>query len=78
MTTSSSINILNTKKFLKKYSIQKYKPEGNSNIYLAAQTKSIGFFLLKKIFKIKKKNFFENLIYIFADITFAVLISPMS
>mgnify|MGYP001342590802 CR=1 FL=1 len=72
MTTSSSINILNAKKFLKKYSIEKYKPEGNSNIYLAAQTKSIGFFLLKKIFKIKKKNFFENLIYIFADITFGL------
>ena len=44
MTTSSSANILNAKKFLKKYSTQKYKPEGNSNIYLAAQTKSIGFF----------------------------------
>ena len=58
MTTSSSANIFNAKIF-KKYSIQKYKPEGNSNIYLAAQTKSIGFFLLKKIFKIKKKIFLK-------------------
>ena len=47
-------------------------PDGNSSFYLAAYTKSVGYYLLKKIFKIKSKNFFENLICIISDIYFGI------
>jgi len=72
MVSSTRNNIFKTKRFLKKYSYEKYKPEGNSNIYLSSFTKSIGYYLLKKIFNVKSKNFLENFIYIIADIYFGL------
>ena len=72
MKTSTRFNILKSKKYLKKYTHSKYKPEGNVNFYLATYTKSVGYYLLKKIFNIQSKNFFESFIYIFADIYFGI------
>ena len=66
------LNIFNSKKYLKKYTKKKYKPDGNTNFYLASYTKSIGYYLLQKIFNIQKKNFFENLKYIISDIYFGI------
>ena len=72
MKTSTRFNILKSKKYLKKFAHTKYKPEGNVNFYLATYTKSVGHYLLKKIFNIQSKNFFESFIYIFADIYFGI------
>ena len=72
MKDNSRLNITNSKKYLRKYSNSRYMPDGNSSFYLAAYTKSVGYYLLKKIFKIKSKNFFENLICIISDIYFGI------
>ena len=72
MSFSSRLNILNSKKYLNKYSNLKYSPEGNTNFYLASYTKSVGFYLLKKIFNIKEKNFFGNFLYVISDIYFGI------
>ncbi len=72
MKTSTRFNILKSKKYLKKYTHPKYKPEGNVNFYLATYTKSVGYYLLKKIFNIQSNNFFESFIYIFKDIYFGI------
>ena len=72
MKDNSRLHITNSKKYLRKYSNSRYMPDGNSSFYLAAYTKSVGYYLLKKIFKIKSKNFFENLICIISDIYFGV------
>ena len=72
MKSSKRLNILNSKKYLKKYTNTKYDPDGNTNFYLATYTKSIGFYILKKIFKVQDKNIFEDLKYILADIYFGI------
>lgn len=72
MKSSTRLNILNSKKYLKKYTNTKYDPDGNTNFYLATYTKSIGFYILKKIFKVQDKNIFEDLKYILADIYFGI------
>ena len=72
MKTSTRLNIFNSKKYLKKYTDTKYNPEGNSNFYLASYTKSIGYYILKKIFNVKSKNFFESFIYILLDIYYGI------
>ena len=72
MRRSVRLNILNSKKYLIKYSGKKYGSEGNTNFYLASYTKSIGYYLLKKIFNIKNKNPFENFICIISDIYFGI------
>ena len=72
MSFSSRLNILNSKKYLNKYSNLKYSPEGNTNFYLASYTKSVGFYFLKKIFNIKEKNFFGNFLYVISDIYFGI------
>ncbi len=72
MSFSSRLNILNSKKYLNKYSNLKYSPEGNTNFYLASFTKSVGFYFLKKIFNIKEKNFFGNFLYVISDIYFGI------
>ena len=72
MRTSTRLNILNSKKYLKKYTDTKYKPEGNSSFYLASYTKSVGYYILKKIFNIQSKNFFESFMYIVSDIYFGI------
>lgn len=72
MKSSVGLNILHTKKYLNKYTNKKYKPDGNTNFYLASYTKSIGFCILKKIFKINNKIFFENFKYILADVYFGI------
>ncbi len=72
MKTSIRLNILNSKKYLKKYTYTKYYPDGNLSFYLASYTKSIGYYILKKIFNIKPKNFFESFIYIVSDVYFGI------
>ena len=57
MSFSSRLNILNSKKYLNKYSNLKYSPEGNTNFYLASYTKSVGFYFLKKFLILKRKIF---------------------
>ena len=66
------LNILNSKKYLKKYTKKKYDPEGNTNFYLASFTKSVGYYLLKKIFNIQSKNFLNSLNCIISDIFFGI------
>lgn len=72
MKASTRLNILNSKKYLKKYTDSKYGPEGNVSFYLASYTKSIGYYLLKKIFNIQSKSFFESFLYILSDIYFGI------
>ena len=66
------LNILNSKKYLKKYTKKKYDPDGNTNFYLASFTKSVGYYLLKKIFNIQSKNFLNSLNCIISDIFFGI------
>ena len=68
MKASTRLNILNSKKYLKKYTDRKYEPEGNVSFYLASYTKSVGYYLLKKIFNIQSKSF----LYILSDIYFGI------
>ena len=72
MKDSIILNILNSRKYLKSYTKKKYDPEGNANFYLASYTKSVGYYLLKKIFNIKSKNFFDSLNCIISDIYFGI------
>ena len=72
MTTSTRLNILNSKRYLNKFSDLKYKPDCNNNFYLASFPKSVGLYILKKIFNVKSKNPFENFLYIISDIYFGI------
>ncbi len=72
MTTSTRLNILNSKRYLNKFSDLKYKPDCNTNFYLASFPKSVGLYILKKIFNVKSKNPFENFLYIISDIYFGI------
>ena len=72
MKAPARLNIFKSKEYLKKYNQEKYKPDRNTNFYLASVTKSIGYYILKKIFNIKSTSFFENFIYIISDIYFGI------
>ena len=72
MKDSIILNILNARKYLKSYTKKKYDSEGNTNFYLASYTKSVGYYLLKKIFNVKSKNFFDSLNCIISDIYFGI------
>jgi len=69
---TTRLNILNSKRYLKKYTASKYKPTGNSNFYLASYTKSVGHYLLNNIFYIKNKRAFENIKFVMSDIYFGI------
>ena len=72
MKAPARLNIFKSKEYLRKYNQEKYKPDRNTNFYLASVTKSIGYYILKKIFNIKSTSFFENFIYIISDIYFGI------
>ncbi len=72
MKAPARLNIFKSKEYLKKYNQEKYKPDRNTNFYLASVTKSIGYYILKKIFNIKSTSLFENFIYIISDIYFGI------
>jgi len=72
MKAPARLNIFKSKEYLRKYNQEKYKPDRNTNFYLASVTKSIGYYILKKIFNIKSTSLFENFIYIISDIYFGI------